>query len=106
MYCRVLNWLSTDVSEVRAADINRALFIDGARTTETSTDKQLRTRQYIPEDSGLQFIITPAESQVSVKWILRKKNCEKVDWIELAENIYHYSFYRYPSMEQGPILRC
>jgi hypothetical protein len=42
MYCRVLNWMSTDVSEVGAA-----------RTSETSVNIQLRTRQYIPEDSEL-----------------------------------------------------
>jgi hypothetical protein len=39
MYCRVLNWMSTDVSEA-------------ASTSETSVDIQL-TRQYIPEDSEL-----------------------------------------------------
>jgi len=46
MYCRVLNLMSTDVSEVRAASII-------ARTSETTVDIQLRTRQYIPEDSEL-----------------------------------------------------
>jgi hypothetical protein len=40
MYCRVINWISTDVSEVRAA-------------SEISVDMQLITRQYIPEDSEL-----------------------------------------------------
>jgi hypothetical protein len=40
IYCRVLNWMSTDVSEA-------------ARTSETSVDIQFRTRQYIPEDSEL-----------------------------------------------------
>jgi hypothetical protein len=38
--------MSTDVSEVRAASII-------ARTSETTVDIQLRTRQYIPEDSEL-----------------------------------------------------
>jgi hypothetical protein len=38
----------TDVSEVHAASIIRA-----ARTSETSVDIQLRTRQYIPEDFEL-----------------------------------------------------
>jgi hypothetical protein len=46
MYCRVINWMSTDVSEVRAAPIIRAM-------SETSVDIQLITRQYIPEDSEL-----------------------------------------------------
>jgi hypothetical protein len=52
--------MSTDVSEVRAASIIRAmgnwliaLMIEAARTSETSVDIQLRTRQYIPEDSEL-----------------------------------------------------
>jgi hypothetical protein len=43
--------MSTDVSEVRAATINIALIIEAARTSETSVDIRLRTRQYIPEDS-------------------------------------------------------
>jgi hypothetical protein len=37
MYCRVLNWMSTDVSEVRAASIIRAMI----------------SSQCIPEDSEL-----------------------------------------------------
>jgi hypothetical protein len=41
----------TDVSEVRAASI--ALMMEAAHTSETSIDIQLRTRQYIPEDSEL-----------------------------------------------------
>jgi hypothetical protein len=31
-----------------------ALMMEAARTSETSVDIQLRTRQYIPEDSELQ----------------------------------------------------
>jgi hypothetical protein len=47
--------MSTDVSEVRAASIIRAivLMMKAARTSETSVKIQLRTRQYIPEDSEL-----------------------------------------------------
>jgi hypothetical protein len=48
--------MSTDVSEVRAASIIRvliALMMKAARTSETSVDIQLRTRQYIPGDSEL-----------------------------------------------------
>jgi len=44
--------MSTDVSEVRAASII-ALMMEAARTSETTVDIQLRTRQYIPEDSEL-----------------------------------------------------
>jgi hypothetical protein len=40
--------MSTDVSEVRAA-----LMMEAAHTSKTSVDIQLRTRQYIPEDSEL-----------------------------------------------------
>jgi hypothetical protein len=43
MYCRVLNWMSNDVSEVSAASITRALchslialMMEAARTSETS----------------------------------------------------------------------
>jgi hypothetical protein len=45
--------MSTDVSQVRDAFIIRALMMEAARTSETSVDIQLRTRQYIPEDSEL-----------------------------------------------------
>jgi hypothetical protein len=45
--------MSTDASEVHAASIIRAIMMEGARTSETSVDIQLRTRQYIPEDSEL-----------------------------------------------------
>jgi hypothetical protein len=41
--------MSTDISEVRPASIV-ALMMEAARTSETSVDFQLRTRQYIPED--------------------------------------------------------
>jgi hypothetical protein len=43
--------MSTDVSEVRAAYI--IITTEAARTSETSVDIQLRTRQYVPEDSEL-----------------------------------------------------
>jgi hypothetical protein len=45
--------MSTDVSEVRAASIIIALMMEAARTSETSVNIQLRTWQYIPEDSEL-----------------------------------------------------
>jgi hypothetical protein len=38
---------------VRAASIIIALMMEVARTSETSVDIQLRTRQYITEDSEL-----------------------------------------------------
>jgi hypothetical protein len=49
--------MSTDVSEVRAACTIKtsliALMMEAARTSESSVDIQLRTWQYIPEDSEL-----------------------------------------------------
>jgi hypothetical protein len=48
--------MSTDVSEVRAASIIRAiiaLMMEAAHTSETSVDIQIRTWQYIPEDTEL-----------------------------------------------------
>jgi hypothetical protein len=42
----------TDVSEVCATSIIRAI-MEAARTSETSVDIQLRTWQYISEDSEL-----------------------------------------------------
>jgi hypothetical protein len=50
MHCRVLNRISTDVSEVRDASIIRVMMQE-ARNSETSVDIQLRTWQYIPDDS-------------------------------------------------------
>jgi hypothetical protein len=44
--------MSTDVSDVRAATIIRSM-MEAARTSETSVDMVLRTRQNIPEDSEL-----------------------------------------------------
>jgi hypothetical protein len=44
--------MPTDVSEVRAAS-NVALMTEAALPSETSVDIQLKTRQYIPEDSEL-----------------------------------------------------
>jgi hypothetical protein len=44
--------MSTDVSEVSAASII-VLMTEAASTSETSVDIELRTRQYIPEDSEL-----------------------------------------------------
>jgi hypothetical protein len=49
--------MSTDVSEARAASITMAMIIilmmEAAHTSETSDNIQLRTWQYIPEDSKL-----------------------------------------------------
>jgi hypothetical protein len=47
--------MSNDVSEVRAATIIRAMLVEAERTSETSVDIQLITRQYIPEFSELQL---------------------------------------------------
>jgi hypothetical protein len=46
--------MSTDVSEVHAVSIF-GLMMEAARTSETAVDIQLRTWQYIPEDSELQI---------------------------------------------------
>jgi hypothetical protein len=45
--------MSTNVSKILAASIIIALMMEAARTSETSVEIQLRTRQYIPEDSEL-----------------------------------------------------
>jgi hypothetical protein len=45
--------MSTDVSEVRAASIIRAM-MEAACTSEKSVDNKLKTWQYISEDSELQ----------------------------------------------------
>jgi hypothetical protein len=50
MHCRVTQ-LSTDVSEVRAVSIIRAMMMEAARACETS-DENYFTRQYIPEDKS------------------------------------------------------
>jgi hypothetical protein len=46
--------MSTDVSEVRIAFII-ALMMEAANTSETLVNIQLRTWQYIPEDSEIQI---------------------------------------------------
>jgi hypothetical protein len=51
--------MSTDVSEVCAASIIITLMMEAARTSETSVEIQLRTRQYIPEDYELLGSINP-----------------------------------------------
>jgi hypothetical protein len=58
--------MSTDVSEVRSASIIIALMMEAARISETSVDIQLRTRQYIPEDSELQTYMCISEPGSSV----------------------------------------
>jgi hypothetical protein len=59
--------MSTDVSEVRAASIIKAIRIaltmEAARTFETSVNIQLKTRQFIPEDSELHT--RPRENLIS-----------------------------------------
>jgi hypothetical protein len=46
----------TDVSEVRTASIISALMMDAVRTSETSVNIYLTTRQYNPEDSELRRV--------------------------------------------------
>jgi hypothetical protein len=55
----------TDVSEVRTASII-ALMMEAVRTSETSVNTYLTTRQYIPEDSKLQFLFVPKYSVPSI----------------------------------------
>jgi hypothetical protein len=68
--------MSTDVSEVSAASIIIAVMMKAARTSETSVDIQLRTWQYIPEDSELQLkycfqsLITSKSIVVHTDWIV------------------------------------
>jgi hypothetical protein len=53
MYCRVLNSMSTDVSEVSATSMISAIMMEESRAFETSVDIVFTTRQYIPQDSEL-----------------------------------------------------
>jgi hypothetical protein len=59
MYCRVFNWMTTDVSEVRAASIIMVISHhhpdDGGSTHLWNVGRHpiRKTRQYIPEDSDL-----------------------------------------------------
>jgi hypothetical protein len=73
----------TDVSEVCAASIIRAM-MEAARTSEMSVDIQLRTWQYIPEDSELQMLL------LCVSYILdillsEKKNNKKTTRSDVYE---------------------
>jgi hypothetical protein len=47
MYCRVVKYMLTDVSEVRPASIIRAM-MEAVRTSETLVNIYLTTRQYTP----------------------------------------------------------
>jgi hypothetical protein len=47
--------LSTDVSEVRAASVIRAVIMEAASTSETSVENYF-SRQYIPEDKSTTYV--------------------------------------------------
>jgi hypothetical protein len=57
--------MSTGVSGVRAASIIRAM-TEAARTSDTLVDIQLRTRQYIPEDSELRVTMFTRQPYLSL----------------------------------------
>jgi hypothetical protein len=69
--------MSTDVSEVRAASIIRAM-----STSETSVDIQLRTQQYIPEDSELHIRRSENLKRHKQK-IIRDKRSEHLNNIQM-----------------------
>jgi hypothetical protein len=52
------------------------MMMEAARTSETSVDIQLRTRQYIPEDSELYLIMSTqflySELDTTCLWVLIK----------------------------------
>jgi hypothetical protein len=58
---------------VRAASISIALMMEAERTSETSVDIQLRTRQYIPEDSELHTRRREMLKSHTVWWKSRQK---------------------------------
>jgi hypothetical protein len=83
----------TDVTEVRAASIIRlmsdsliTLMIEAARTSETSADIRLRTRQYIPEDSELLAIFIVRVEEVRVRLLTAGSKGH----IFLAQVMYEY----------------
>jgi hypothetical protein len=66
--------MPADVSDVHAACIISALIalmMEAARTSKTSVDVQLRTRQYIPGDSELK--IPSASSNELIEFCNRHK---------------------------------
>jgi hypothetical protein len=85
--------LSTYVSELRAAYIIRAmsksliaLIMEAARTSGTSVDIQLRTRQYIPEDSELhtrrrENLKTHRTGFILLECIFRIDNCDVLAYL-------------------------
>jgi hypothetical protein len=50
--------------------------MEAARTFETSVDIQLRTRQYIPDDSKLHYLVV---SEVRERLAMRKRPVNKTD---------------------------
>jgi hypothetical protein len=78
--------MSTDVSEVRVASIIRALIMEAARTFEISVDIQLRTRQYIPEDSELHTRRRDNLKSHNIKMDFREICLDGEDWIHFAQD--------------------
>jgi hypothetical protein len=85
--------MSIDVSEVLAASIIRAM-MEAARTSETSVDIQLRTRQYIPEDSELQNVPYQTTASVHSEQIKEWKNLPWVN-INILNNEFKVNFCTY-----------
>jgi hypothetical protein len=65
--------MSTDVSEVRATFIIRAM-MEAARTSETSVDIDLTTQQYIPEDTELHVYAVETETAAGA---ISKLHCQQ-----------------------------
>jgi hypothetical protein len=90
--------MSTDVSEVHAASIIRAM-MEAARTSETSVDIQLRIRQYIPEDWALDRLDPELSCR---KQLMHPIN--KILWLPDWENVEARGSYLHASTRTyGPI---
>jgi hypothetical protein len=77
--------MSTDVSEVSAASIIRAM-MEAARISETSIDIQLRTRQYIPEESEIHISLPPWQLEISQQ-ANSCNGCNSVCFFNLKVNV-------------------
>jgi hypothetical protein len=75
--------------------------MEAARTSETSVDIQLRTRQYNPEDSELHTRRRETLNSHNIKIYLTGMACETVDWIQLAHISVRSLFYEYSNASSG-----
>jgi hypothetical protein len=69
--------------------------MEAAHTSETSVDIQLRTRQYIPENSELQkkFCSLRSRRMFRLIFLLQNAWCELIVELKTSSSLWYYSPY-------------